>query len=121
MTTLLLLGLFGQAAIQASGGLNWPVGEGNLRGVLVDFNREGWPWQTFEGKLQSGPDLPVAPEGFTFDYFRFSVSDLNVAEQLELARVERRQVIVHYRRYALRGWNKGATEFDVYRVDFLRS
>jgi hypothetical protein len=118
MSAALLLTLFSNPLIQGLGGLNWEVDQGTQTGYVLAAERRGL-WQTVEGHMLRA--TPGAYPELGEEWFYFSVGDPDVARQIDDALRSGRRVTLHYKQYALRGWNKGATSYDIVAVEFLES
>ena len=105
------------AAVKCCGGLNIEYSSGSRSGVIQKLSKKGVIWQTWEGELNLGyntaskdgdGNLAIAPA-----IFHFSVSNEDVAKALVAEEANGKRPTVEYKPYFLRGWDKGATSYDV--------
>lgn len=103
--------------VKCCGGVNWEYSSGSRSGVIQKLSKKGVIWKTWEGEVNLGYNtstkdidghLTIAPA-----IFEFSVSDDPVAKVLKDAEADGKRVTVDYKQYFLRGWDKGATSYDV--------
>lgn len=114
---LVFMMMFGTVIVKSCGGLNWEYSNGSRSGVVQKLSKKGVVWKTWEGEMNLGYNtsskdgdghLTIAPA-----IFYFSVSDESVAKIVKDAEASGKRVTVDYKEYILRGWDKGATSYDV--------
>lgn len=104
--------------IKCGGGLNIEYGEGSRSGVVQKISRKGLFWKTYEGELNLGYNTN---SGGKFSQvvpaiFKFSTSNAEVAKVLEDAERSGDRVMLKYKEYLFRGYDKGQTGYDIIEV-----
>lgn len=113
---LMIFGIFfGTTCIQAFGGLNYEYSNGSRSGVVQKISKKGLFWETWEGELNLGY-MEQTEGGLAPAIFYFSVSDDDVAKQVQDAEQRGGRTTLEYKQYLLRGFKYGGTPYDIVGV-----
>lgn len=107
---------FGTTCIQAVGGLNYEYSNGSRSGVVQKISKKGLFWETWEGELNLGYMEQDVEGRLAPAIFYFSVSDEDVAKQVQEAEQRGGRTTLQYKQYLLRGFKYGGTPYDIVGV-----
>jgi hypothetical protein len=91
-----------------------------VSGVVIDIEKTGYIWKTWEGKISPGFGEANSGGASNAVHYPFSVKDEVVAQEVRQAARSGKRVNLRYSSYALRPWRDGNTAHNVEGVEYVK-
>lgn len=91
--------------------------DGTRSGIVRRISLKGFTVKTWEGELDLGRNIQNSNDMLSADIFHFSVENDTIAEEIRKAEKTGKRTTLYYKEYILRGYTKGMTNYNIYKVE----